>query len=58
MITNAPTAGAPPFGTELRDIKPPLVIPTGLEWLWWTLGMLAALAVLYFVWRWWRQPRW
>jgi hypothetical protein len=55
MITNAPTAGAPPFGTELRDIKPPLVIPTGLEWLWWTLGMLAALAVLYFVWRWWRQ---
>lgn len=31
---------------ELRDIKPPMEIPTGWEWLWWTLGILALLAVL------------
>ncbi len=39
---------------DIRDIKPPLVIPNGWEWLWWTLVALAA--VLVFVWNW-RQKR-
>jgi hypothetical protein len=42
---------------DIRDIKPPLVIPTGWEWLWWTLGILATLAVLYYFWRRWRKQR-
>lgn len=38
----------------LRDIKAPLVIPTGWEWLWWVLGFmvlgaLVAGLVLYFL---------
>ncbi|MEY4385400.1 MAG: hypothetical protein RLY20_683 [Verrucomicrobiota bacterium] len=38
---------AAPSPTDLlRDIKPPVEIPSGLEWLWWTLGALVAIAAL------------
>jgi hypothetical protein len=47
MITNSPSAAA----NDIRDIKPPLVIPNGLEWLWWTLGALVALTLLLLAWR-------
>ena len=58
MITNGtPASAAPAFGSELRDIKPPLAIPNGLAWLWWTLGILAALVAFYLLWRWWRAKR-
>jgi len=30
----------------LRDIKPPMEIPTGWEWLWLVLGALVAVAIL------------
>ncbi len=30
----------------LRDIKGPVPIPTGWEWLWWTLGALLLIALL------------
>jgi hypothetical protein len=30
----------------LRDIKDPVAIPTGWEWLWWTLGALLLIALL------------
>lgn len=30
----------------LRDIKPPMEIPTGWDWLWWTLGGLFVLGLL------------
>jgi hypothetical protein len=36
----------------LRDIKPPVEIPSGWEWLWWTLAALAFLALIFFLWRW------
>jgi len=55
MNTNASAASPPAFGTELRDIKPPLYIPNGLEWLWWSLAGFAAAIALYFLWRWWRR---
>jgi len=43
--TNAPsTASAVTNG--LRDIKPPIEIPSGWEWLWWTLGTLCIVAIL------------
>lgn len=35
---------------DIRDIKPPIEIPNGWEWLWWTLGALAVVALL-FAWR-------
>jgi hypothetical protein len=39
----------------LRDIKPPVAIPSGWEWVWWALGAAAAAALLYAAWRWWRK---
>ena len=43
--------------SDIRDIKPPVEIPTGWEWLWWVVGALAALAVLLFAWRLWKKRR-
>jgi hypothetical protein len=49
MITNStPTVAA---ANDIRDIKPPIDIPTGLEWLWWTLAVVAVLALMLFAWR-------
>ena len=36
---------------DIRDIKPPLAIPNGWEWLWWTLGALAIVTLLLLAWR-------
>ncbi|HET7625529.1 MAG TPA: hypothetical protein VFM25_09705, partial [Verrucomicrobiae bacterium] len=33
----------------LRDIKPPVEIPSGWEWLWWTLGALALIGIIFFL---------
>ena len=41
----------------LRDIKPPVHIPTGWEWMVWILGGLAVVALLYGAWLWWRRRR-
>jgi len=58
MISNGtPTKVAATVANDLRDIKPPLEIPSGWAWLWWTLGALAAAAALYCLWRWWRQKQ-
>ena len=42
---------------DLRDIKPPVEIPSGWEWLWWTLGILALAALAFFAWRYWQKRR-
>jgi hypothetical protein len=47
MTTNATAQAA----NDIRDIKPPLEIPNGLEWLWWTLGVLVVLTLLLLAWR-------
>ena len=57
MITNG-TAPATAAGVnDIRDIKPPVVIPNGWEWLWWGLAALATVALVIFVWRWWQKRR-
>jgi len=55
MISNATSHAA--VANDIRDIKPPMAIPNGWEWVWWTLGLLAALAILYFAWRSWLKRR-
>lgn len=40
---------------ELRDIRPPVIIPSGWEWLKWLVVALALLALAYGAWRWWRS---
>ena len=42
---------------DLRAIKPPVSIPTGWEWLWWMLAVLALAALCFFAWRWWQKRR-
>ncbi|MGD0253593.1 MAG: hypothetical protein ABSC01_12960 [Verrucomicrobiota bacterium] len=53
MITNQSASAA----NDIRDIKPPIVIPSGWEWVWWTLAALVVLAILYFAWRFWQKRR-
>jgi hypothetical protein len=51
MITNSPTVN------DIRDIKPPVEIPSGLEWLWWTLGALAIVLILFALWKYLRKDK-
>ncbi len=53
MITNQPA----PAPQDIRDIKPPVPIPNVWEWVWWALGLLAVLAILYLAWRYWQKRR-
>jgi hypothetical protein len=56
--TNSFTSAVPGAGTNaLRDIKPPVEIPSGWAWLWW-IGCAAVLAALaYWAWNYWRQKQ-
>jgi hypothetical protein len=39
----------------LRDIKPPVEIPTGWIWAFWVAGILLIAAIAYFAWRYWQK---
>ena len=41
----------------LRDIKPPVEIPSGWAWLWWVLLVLAVAALAFLAWRYWQKRR-
>lgn len=51
MTTNSTTAAA----IDIRDIKPPISIASGWEWVAWTLAVLAILALAAFAWYWWQK---
>ncbi len=53
MATNQPVSLA--NATDIRDIAPPIDIPSGLAWLWWGLAALAVLIAALLFWRWWRK---
>jgi hypothetical protein len=53
MITNS----APSVANDIRDIKPPVEIPSGWEWLWWVLAALTTIAVAVLIRRWWQKRR-
>jgi hypothetical protein len=42
---------------DIRDIKPPVAIPNGWEWLWLALGILAGAALFFALWKWWQYRR-
>jgi hypothetical protein len=52
MTTTNLNAQAAP---DIRDIKPPLVIPNNWAWLWWLLGGLVLAVVLLILWHRWRN---
>lgn len=41
----------------LRDIKPPVEIPSGWEWLAWAAGALVAAALVFWAWKKWLKRR-
>jgi hypothetical protein len=41
----------------LRDIKPPVEIPTGRLWVFWLVGALLVAAIGYLAWRYWQKRR-
>jgi hypothetical protein len=50
-------AGQAQVPANLHDIKPPVDIPNPWVWVWWTLGLLAAAAAGYWLWKMWREGR-
>jgi hypothetical protein len=42
---------------DLRDIKPPVEIPSAWAWVWWSLVVLVVLGLLYLAWRIWQKRR-
>ncbi len=53
----AAAAALGPGTNELRDIKPPVEIPSGWAWVWWALAALAIAALLFWAWRRWQRRR-
>ena len=56
MITNSPATTASDI-RDIRDIKPPLEIPNGWAWLWWTLAILFVIIAAILIWRWWQKRK-
>jgi len=57
LATNLPSMLAAQSTNDLRDIKPPVEIPSGWAWVWWGLTALAAAALLFRAWRYWQKRR-
>src|ERR1035437_3721984 len=56
MLTNQ-TASIATNANDIRDIRPPVEIPSGWEWLWWTCGGLALATLAFWLWRYWQKRR-
>ena len=62
MNTNPAALVVPPpspvsTNEGLRDIKAPVDIPNTWAWVWWTIGLLALGALLFWAWRYWHKAR-
>jgi hypothetical protein len=53
----SPNAASPSGANGLRDIKPPVEIPSGWVWLGWVLAALAVAGLLFLAWLYWRKRR-
>jgi hypothetical protein len=40
---------------DIRDIKPPIEIPTGWEWVPAALAIIVLTVATFFLWRWWQR---
>lgn len=60
IVTNATTAAGAPLSASLqdiRDIKPPVEIPTGWEWVWWVVLAAVLIGALFALWKWWQKAQ-
>jgi hypothetical protein len=55
LVLPPPSPVSPTEG--LRDIKAPVEIPNTWGWVWWTIGLLALGALLFWAWSYWRKTR-
>lgn len=51
--TTTPLTAAP----DIRDIAPPVEIVSAWVWVWWGLGILALVAVLFALWKCWQKNK-
>lgn len=51
MAANFPMPTLATVTNDIRDIKPPVGIPSGLEWLWVAIAILVSGALCYVIWR-------
>jgi len=42
---------------DLRDIKPPVEIPSGWAWVWWVAAALALILLAWWAWRYWQRKK-
>lgn len=57
MATNQTASLVATNANDIRDIKPPMEIPSGWEWLWWSLAATVILLLTIWAWRWWQKRR-
>lgn len=57
MVTNQTASVVASNANDLRDIKPPVEIPSGWEWLWWVLGAVVLAAAAFELWKWWQKQK-
>jgi hypothetical protein len=55
--TNNPLTGLSGSTNVLRDIKPPVEIPSGWAWALWIAGAVVLAAILYFALRYWQKRK-
>src|SRR5262245_31703818 len=56
-VTNSLPRNAGATTNALRDIKPPLVIPSGWAWLLWTVLGLVLAGLGWWLWHYWRKKK-
>src|SRR5579872_4024076 len=57
QLTNTTSALSGSSTNALRDIKPPVEIPSGWAWVGWMAGALALAAIAYWAWRYWQKKK-
>lgn len=57
MNTNSSSLHSLVDTNGLRDIRPPVDIPSGWAWVWWTLGFLVLAALAWLAWKAWQKCR-
>jgi hypothetical protein len=57
LATNSIPGAASPAPDALRDIKPPVVIPSGWWWVIWLFAIVAVLFLLFLAWHIWKRRR-
>jgi len=55
ILSLPPASGSQTNG--LRDIKPPVEIPSGWAWAWWLLGVAAAALLGWWLWKYWQKRK-